>query len=178
MRSWTAVIDVSENMQLVDGESLDDVCDGNDKGISPSRVDDRINDDVDVCGLVRILRAFMEQFLNDIREVFGQRFAHLAACVFAGDITADGYEMVDCDMIPVVEVFFRSLDEFQFLFGVINECAEFSLLCLSQCRAKEFADLAFDVARSVFQHVLKSFIFSVKVCQEMLSTFWQIKDSL
>ena len=32
MRSWTAVIDVSENMQLVDGESLDDVCDGNDKG--------------------------------------------------------------------------------------------------------------------------------------------------
>ena len=71
MRSWTAVIDVSENMQLVDGESLDDVCDGNDKGISPSRVDDRINDDVDVCGLVRILRAFMEQFLNDIREVFG-----------------------------------------------------------------------------------------------------------
>ena len=86
--------------------------------------------------------------------------------------------MVDCDMIPVVEVFFRSLDEFQFLFGVINESAEFSLLCLTQRCTKEFANFAFDITGCVFQNVLECLVFSMKISQEMLSTFGQVEDSL
>ena len=72
VRTGTTVIDVTENMKLVDGEALDDICNSDDEGIGPSCIDDRVDDDVDVSSLVRILRTLMEQFLNDIGEVLGQ----------------------------------------------------------------------------------------------------------
>ena len=86
--------------------------------------------------------------------------------------------MVDRDMIPVIEVFFRSLDELQFLLWIIDERAEFPLLGFAQCRTEEFSYFTLDITGGILQYMLKSLVFSVQVCQEMLSTFWQVKDSL
>jgi len=66
VRPGSTVIDVTENMELVDGESLDDVGNGNNKGIGAPRVDDGVDNHVDICSLVRIFRALMEQFLDNV----------------------------------------------------------------------------------------------------------------
>ena len=50
------------------------------------------------------------------------------------------------DAIPVIEVGFLCLDQFQFLFGIIDERTKLLLLGLTDGVAKEFIDLTLDVS--------------------------------
>ena len=70
MRSGTSVVDVSKDMQLVDGESLYHITDSTDEIISPASRDDSVYDYCHICCLVDIISPLMEQFLDDIGEVF------------------------------------------------------------------------------------------------------------
>ena len=71
MCTRTSVEDVSEDVQLVDGQSLDDVTDGDDEIVGTPCCDDGIDNDVDVGGFVRVVSTFMQQFLDNIGEVRG-----------------------------------------------------------------------------------------------------------
>ena len=50
------------------------------------------------------------------------------------------------DVIPVVNVGFVLLDEFQFLLRIVNKRAEFSLLLFAKGIAKEFVHLTLDIS--------------------------------
>ena len=52
MGSWTTIVDVAQDMQLVDGQTLDDVTDGHDEIIGTTCGDDGINDHTDIGSLV------------------------------------------------------------------------------------------------------------------------------
>ena len=78
----SAVEDVSEDVQLVDGEALNDVAESDDEVVGALSGDDGVDDTVDVCRLVHVVGAFVQQFLYDVRELFGERLSHLGACVF------------------------------------------------------------------------------------------------
>ena len=54
MCAWSAVIDVSDDMEGVDGETLDEVAHRNDEIVGTFRRDDGADDDVDVCLLVGV----------------------------------------------------------------------------------------------------------------------------
>ena len=82
MGAWTSVVDVAKNVQLVDGQTLDDITDGTDEIICSACRDDGIDNNGNVCGFVDIIGTFMQQFLNDIGEVFWQRLTHLRTCIF------------------------------------------------------------------------------------------------
>ena len=69
MGARATVIDVAQDMQLVDGQALDDVADGHDEVVCPPRGDNRIDDDADVCSLVAVAQALVEQFFDNIGEV-------------------------------------------------------------------------------------------------------------
>ena len=71
-----SIVDVAEDMQLVDGQPLDHVADRADEVVCPSCRDDGVYDDGYVGGLVLVVGTLMQQFLNDVREVYGQRLAH------------------------------------------------------------------------------------------------------
>ena len=51
---------------------------------------------------------------------------------------------MDGDTVPVIEVGFLCLDEFLFLLWVVDQCAEFFLLRLTDGVAEEFIDLLAD----------------------------------
>ncbi len=175
MCTGTAVEDVAEDVQLVNGQSLDDVADGDDEIVCTTSGDDGVNNDVDIGGLVGVVRAFVEQFLDDVGEIFRQGFPHLGARVFAADVAADSHQPMDGDVIPVLHVVFGGLDKLYFLLWVVDECTQFALFLVADIAVKEFADLALDVSRSVLQHVLEGFALSVQVGQKMLGTFWQME---
>ena len=61
-----SVVDVAQDMQLVDGEALDDVADGNDEVVSPACRYDSIDNDVHISRLVMIGKTLMKQLLDDI----------------------------------------------------------------------------------------------------------------
>ena len=81
-------------------------------------------------------------------------------------------------MVPVVDVFLDSLHQFQFLFGIIDECAQLLLLAFADGVAEYLAYLTLDVARGIFQHVQKSLALTVEVGQEMLRPFGQVQYGL
>ena len=75
--TWSAVINVAEDVQTVDGQALDEVADGYDEMADAARADDGLDDDVEVSLLVVVLRRLVQQFLNDVCKFFRQALAHL-----------------------------------------------------------------------------------------------------
>ena len=75
--SWSTVIDVAENMQLVDGKTLDDVTYGYDESVCSACRDNRINDDIHVVGLVGVVCTLMQELLNDVAETLWQSLSYL-----------------------------------------------------------------------------------------------------
>ena len=75
--SCTTVVDVTQDMQTVDGQALYDCSNGTDEVVSTASRDNGIDDDIHIGSLVMVVGAFMEQFLNDIGKLLRQRLAHL-----------------------------------------------------------------------------------------------------
>ena len=73
----SSVVDVAEDMQLVDGQSLDDVTDGYDEVVSASCGDNRIDNATNIGCLVYVISAFVHQFLDDIAKLLRKRLANL-----------------------------------------------------------------------------------------------------
>ena len=68
---------------------------------------------------------------------------------------------MDGDMVPVLQIGFSGFDEFDFLFGIIDERAQFSLFFVADVAGKEFAHLTLDISRCVFQNMLESLALTV-----------------
>ena len=126
--SRAAVVDVAEDVELVDGQPLYHVADGADEVVGSACRDDGVDDHGHIGGLVLILRTLVQQFLDDVAEVLGERLAHLRAGVFRGDVAAHFHQLVDGDAVPVVDVLLLGLDELQLLLRIVDERAEFLLL--------------------------------------------------
>ena len=178
MGTRTTVVDIPQDMQLVDGETLDDITQGNDEVVSTSCRDDGVDNHVDIRRLVAVIRPLMQQFLDDISEILRQRLTYLRAGVFAADITAYGNESVDGDVIPVLYIRLGSLDEFYFLFGIVYQGTQFLPLLVTDIARKELSHLAFDITRGVLQYMEESLALTVQVRKEMLRTLRQIENCL
>ena len=174
----TAVVDIAEDVQAVDGQALDEIAEGYDEMVSAARTNDGADDDVEVGLLVVVVGTFVQQLFYNIGILLGQTLTHLRAGVFRRHTAADGDELVERRLVVVVKGALVLLDEFQFLLGIINERTQILLLLLAQGIAEEVVDLALDVTRSVAQHVLEGFVLAVQVGQEVLGGFGQMKDSL
>ena len=127
MGSGTSVVDISEYMELVYHQALYDVTDGNDEVIGRTCGDDGVNDGIDIFAFVLVVGAFMQEFLNDVREVFRKVFPNFRPCVFAGYVAANQHKMVNGHVIPVVDVVFVRLDQFELLFWIVDERTQFVL---------------------------------------------------
>ena len=58
--------------------------------------------------------------------------------------------MVDGDVVPIVNVLFLFLDQFQFLPGIIDQGTQFFLFRFTDLVAENFVDFALDIARGIF----------------------------
>ena len=66
MGAGSSVIDVAEDMQLVDGQTLNHITDGTDEIVSTACGDNRIHDHCHIGGLVDVVSTLVEQLLDDI----------------------------------------------------------------------------------------------------------------
>ena len=74
----------------------------------------------------------MQQLLYDVTELLWQRLANLGACVFAGNVPAYLHQLVQCDVVPVVDVLFCIFHQFQLLLGIIDERAQLAFLVFTK----------------------------------------------
>ena len=77
----SAVVDVAKDMQLVDGQTLDDITNSNDKVVGTSGRDNGVDDAADIGGFVNIVGTLVHEFLDDVAKLLRQRLANLRASV-------------------------------------------------------------------------------------------------
>ena len=81
-------------------------------------------------------------------------------------------------MVKVRKVGIGAAHKFQFLLGIIDKGAEVAYFLFAKRIAEEFLDLAANVTRGIAQHVLKGFVLTVQVGQEMLGGLGQMQNGL
>ena len=178
MCTWAAIVDVAKYVKLVDGQTLDDVADGADKIVGTTCRNDGVYNHAYVGCLVVVAQTLVQQFLDDIRKIGWERLAHLGTGVLAAHVATHLDQLVDGDAIPVFDILLLSLDKFKFLFGIVDECAEFLLLALAYIVTKQLVNLTLDVARGIFQDMSEGIAFAVDIGQKVLGAFRQCHDSL
>ena len=77
-----AVEDVAEDVELIDGELLDDGGEGGDEGVGAAGLHDGLNDAGEVGLLVVVGGRFVQELFDDVGELGGQGLADFGACVF------------------------------------------------------------------------------------------------
>ena len=174
----TTIVDVAKNMQLVDGQALDHITDGADKIISTTCRYDGVYNHAHVGGLIVVAQTLVQQLLDNVGKILWQRFAHLRAGVLTAHVAAHFYQLVDGNAVPVLYIFFLSLNQLQFLFGVVYQGAQLFLLALTDIVAKQLVYLTLDVTRGILQDMAESLALAVNIGQEVLGALRQRHDSL
>ena len=77
--AWPPVVNVADDVQTGDGQSLNQFGESDDKGIGATDGDDRLDDAQIIFLLVQDPFLLVQQFLDDVGEVRGQRLAHRRA---------------------------------------------------------------------------------------------------
>ena len=178
MGSGAAIVDVAQNVQLVDGQTLDDVTDGADEIIGTTCRYDGVDNHTHIGRLIVVAQTLVQQLLDDIGKIARQRLAHLGAGVLAADVAAHLYQLVDGNAIPIVDILLLGLDELQLLLGIVDEGAKLLLLALADIIAKEFVYFSLDVTGGVFQDVAKCLALAVYIGQKVLCALGQGHNSL
>ena len=149
--TWTTVVDVAKQMQTVDCQSLDELADFCDERVGASGVDDGLHDHLVVLVLFLPIAAvrLMEKFLDDVFEVLRQFFSDFRAGVFGRHLAAHANQPDKRVAVEFVQVALLQLHQLQLLLRIVNQGAQFLLLCLVECVAEELVHFPFHVARRI-----------------------------
>ena len=79
------------------------------------------------------------------------------------------------DVIPVIDVFFLSLYDLQFLLWIVDERAKFLDLAFAQGITEQLRHLTLDVTRGILDDVQESLMLTVNICEEMFRSLWQVE---
>ena len=102
VRTGAAVINISQYVQMVNDQALDQLTESSYKLLRPAHPYNR-GDNGGVIGFfVSDICLFRHQLFNDIGKFRRQRLAHLRTGVFAARTLADLYKTVKSNLIPVL----------------------------------------------------------------------------
>ena len=179
MRPWPAVEDVAKDVQLVDAQLVDDVTDSDDEVSGLSYLHDCLDNPLHISIFIFVVRTLVEEFLDDVGELFRQGFADLAAGVFAAHGLADLYELQQGSGVEAGEVFVRALlNHLEPLFGIVDEGAEVAHLLLRERFVEQVVDLPLDVSAGIPENMQEGFMLAMNVGDEVFGTFRKAENRL
>ncbi len=129
------VIDVAQDVQHVDGELLDEVTHRDDEFIDAVSRDDGLDNHIDIGLLVGVAAVLVQQLLDNVGEVLGQRLVNLGTAILGRHMTTNPDQTVNRDEVPVIQIFLVGnflLDKFQLLGRIVNKSTQFLLLTSAQ----------------------------------------------
>ena len=175
----TTVKHVAQDVQLVDGELLDEVTNGDNEVVGTASADDGVHNNVDIGLLVAVGGVLVQQLLDDVGKTAGQRLVDLRAGILRRHVAAHAHQPVDGDEIPVFEVgavVHACLHQLEFALGIVDERAQLLLVAAAERVVENLTHLALDGTRGVAQHMLESLVLTVQVGKEVLGAFRQVQN--
>ena len=89
MRSWSPIINIPQNMQMIHNQPLNQTAESNDTFLHPPHPDNGLNNGIVVGFLVRHIDLLRNQFFNYIGKFRRQSLSHLGPGIFAGRLLTD-----------------------------------------------------------------------------------------
>ena len=176
VRIFPAVENVADDMQRIDGKPLDRLRERNDKALGAIELDDRNEDLMIIRLFVKIGAVHIDQFVDDVTEILGQIFSHLAAGIFGSDVAAKLNEPVQLNEVPVFQIVRLPLHFRDERLRIIDESRKLIALLFRHRISVELFHLLADDARAVVHDVTESFVLTVQIAHEMLRTLGQAHD--
>ena len=167
VRPGTSVIDVPYNVQIVNGQVLNQVAQGNDELVRRIILNDGMYDFVIVQFLVIVVVVHVKQLVNDVGKFLRHLFADLGAGVLGGHLLAALYQAVDGDFLPILGVVPLLHHTGQVPLRIINQVGQLYLLLLRNQVAECLLDfLPGDTGRRP-QQVYERLILPVQVAEKV-----------
>ena len=82
IRAGTAVIDVAQEVQHINGQLLNQVTHGDNEFIYTMGRNDGLDNHIDISLLVWVTTMLVQKLLDDIREILGQCLVNLGTAIF------------------------------------------------------------------------------------------------
>ena len=176
-RAAAAVEDVAHQVQVVDGEALDERGERLDKVVGAGGLQDGLHDALVIAhAIVILVRVRVQQLVDDIGVVARDGLTHLGARIAARKRAGDHDELVKHRLVPGGRVLALAADQLDLLARVVDERAQLALLVKGERFAKDFVDMLAHDARAVVEDVHKGFVLAMHVAHKMLSAFGQVED--
>ena len=121
MRPRPSVVNITQDMQMVYHQSLNQLCQGNDKFFCSPDGNNGVDNLLIIGFLIRNIRPLGNQFFYHISEIFRQSFAHLRSGVFRRCFLTHFNKAVQGDFIPLLPIMFLLFNEIHLFSGVINQ---------------------------------------------------------
>ena len=174
-----AVVDVAHDVQVVDGEALDECRERADEVADAARLEDGLNDALVVDVAVGLLAAArVEELVDDVGVGHGHGLPHLGARVGVREVAGELDELHEGRAVPRGRVLALLLDALELLVGVVDEGAELGLLAGGELVAEDRLDALADDARAVVDDVVELLRVAVDVGDEVLGGLGQVEDGL
>ena len=168
-----AVEDVSDDMERVNGQGMNEITDDDDELVGTAGLDDSFDDGV-VIGLAVVLlqTRLVQQFADDIGVVLRQQFLHLGTAVLDGDRTGDLHDLAQTAFVPIVRLVFH----LQTLVGIIDERTQRPFVFLRERVSIDLVHLTAYDTGGVLDHMNERTRLAVQVGHKMLRSFGQGED--
>ena len=168
IRMRTAVVNIADDVQVIDGQPLDEQAKLLDERAAAPRAYDRVDDGGVVGVFIRTVTRLGHKLLDDVGEIGRERFAHLRARVLARRMLAHRHEARQRGGIPCARVVDLGQDKLHLLARVVDERGERALLRRRERIAEHLVDFKTHVARPVAQDMRERLVLTVNVgCEEL-----------
>ena len=176
MRCRTTVVNVADQMQMVDGEALDDHAHGVNHIFGLARTDNGVDKSVEISLLVIGHVVLVHQLFDDEPVISRDDFPHLRTRVFSSRLLAYLRQVDKRFGIPRFPIVYLGKLESHLLTRVVDERGERLQLFGIQLVAECVFHLHLDRTRAVAQDVHKRLVFTMDVRREHLGPFGKVQD--
>ena len=176
-RAAAAVEDVAHQVQVVDGQALDERGERLDKVVGAGGLQDGFHDALVIAhAIVVLVRVRVQQLVDDIGVIARDGLTYLGARIAARKRAGDHDELVKHRLVPGGRVFALAADQVDLLARIVDERAQLALFVKGERVAKNLVDMLAHDARAVVEDVHKGLVLAMHVAHKMLGAFGQVED--
>ena len=175
IRPGPPVKDISDDVQLVNGQRLDQMAEGDNEGLRNSRLNNGSNDIVIIALLVHIL-GHVQQFIHYVAQFPRNPLPHPGSGVLGGNGLADQDQPVDCQPAPLIGQLTLLPETLDLPLRIIDQAGQSLSLGSRHGLPQHQVNLALDHAGRALKHMQESLILPMEVAEKIFRALGQASD--
>ena len=163
VRMRASVEDVTDDMEIIDDEVLNQLRQGHDEIITHVDVDDGVHDAPEISPLILVMTVEVQELIDRVGILLRHLLTHLRTGVLGADAATDIHETIDRDALPFRCVLRLVCRIRKNVSRIVDQVRKLQLLLLRQQVAEGFIDLIADDSGGRTHQVDEGITFTMQV---------------